>query len=453
MKTLFGLLLAAGAIIGSSSASYACSCATGDPAFEFNEAKVVFIGRMIKGTERFSVKDNDGKSVSLEAGTIRFAVQESFKGEVVGEVSLEVASMRGTSCGPYGLRRGIVYLVYGYASKQDPQTLYTGVCTRTIEAASEYAKEDLKFLRNMPPPGTGGNLRGRVWADLRAGGATPLTNVTVTVVGPDQQELKAFTNDKGDFEIKFLKPGKYVITPTLPEHYYSDHPSREITIEDRGTAAVGFEAYMDGSVVGRVVDKEGNPFNSVFLHFGNKAATYGHSTGEDGEFKVEGVPPGDYYLYLELENSDYKKNKYYYYPGTLNREEAKVFEVGLGEKIEGVVFTLPEGFNIRLVEGQVTWKDGRPAANVDIMLLCPENSRPDGFRVEFGPTSGKTDENGNFKLEAFTGETYWIEARASGENVEFHSRSRQIQVTDHVRDLRVVLSEKGYFGEGCPDKK
>jgi hypothetical protein len=62
---------------------------------------------MIKGTERFSVKDKDGKSLSLEAGTIRFAVQESFKGEVVGEVTLEVASMPGTSCGDYGLRRGI----------------------------------------------------------------------------------------------------------------------------------------------------------------------------------------------------------------------------------------------------------------------------------------------------------------------------------------------------------
>lgn len=437
MKTLLFLLLAAGTLVGLSSASYACSCATGDPAFEFNRAKVVFIGRMIKGTERFSVKDRDDKSISLEAGTIRFTVQESFKGEVVGDISLEVASMRGTSCGDYGLRRGVVYLVYGYVNKEDPKTLYTGVCTRTVEAASRYAKEDLKFLRNMPPLGTGGNLRGRVWADLRAGGATPMANVTVNIVGPDQQELKAFTDDEGDFEVKFLKPGKYIVTPKLPEHYYTDHPSREVTIEDRGTAAVGFEAYMDGMVRGRVVDREGNPFNSAFLHFGNKAATYGHSTGENGEFKVEGVPPGDYYLYLALETGDYDKRQFYYYPGTFKREDAKVFEVGLGEKIEGIEFTLPEGFNVRTVEGQVTWKDGRPAANIDIMLLCPENSQPEGFRIEFGPTSGKTDDQGRFKLEAFTGETYWIEARASNDQGGFHSRSRKIDVKDHVRDLIV----------------
>lgn len=431
--------------------AHACSCATGDPPFEFNRAKVVFIGRMIQGTEKFSVKGKDGKSVALEAGTIRFAVQESFKGDVVAEVALEVDSMRGTSCGDYGLRKGVVYLAYGYESERDPKTLYTGVCTRTTEAVSEYARKDLSFLRNMPPPGTGGNLRGRVWADLRAGGATPLANLTINIVGPDRQELKAFTNDKGDFEIKFLKPGKYVVSPNFPEHYYSDHPSQEVTIADRGTAGVGFEAYMDGSVVGRVIDKEGNPFNSVFLHFGNKAATYGHSTGENGEFEVEGVPPGDYYLYLALENGDYDKRRFYYYPGTFNREDAKVFEVGLGEKIKGVVFTLPEGFNVRMVEGQVTWKDGTPAANVDIMLLCPENSQPRGYRIEFMPPAGKTDEQGRFKLEAFTGETYWIEARASSDKGGFHSLSRKIQVTDNLRDLKVVLSENGYAG-GCPDK-
>jgi hypothetical protein len=408
---------------------------------------------MIKGTERFPVKDKDGKSLSLEAGTIRFAVQESFKGELVGEVTLEVASMRGTSCGDYGLRRGIVYLVYGYASSENPNTLHTGVCTRTVEAASKYAKEDLDFLRNMPPPGTGGNLRGRVWADLRAGGATPLVNMTVKIAGPDQQQITAFTNDKGGFEIKFLKPGKYTVTPDFPEHYYSDHPSHEVMVADRGTASVGFEAYMDGSVTGRVVDAEGNPFNSIFLHFGDKATMYGHSVGEKGEFKVGGVPPGNYYLYLELQSSDDKKNKYYYYPGTMNREEAKPFKIGLGERIDDVDFKLPEGFNVRTVEGQVTWKDSRPAANVDIMLLCPENSQPDGFSIEFGPTAGKTDEQGNFKLEAFTGETYWIEARASDENAAVHSPSRKIQVTATVKNLKIVLSENGYFGAGCAKEK
>ncbi|HYX27522.1 MAG TPA: hypothetical protein VE863_03065, partial [Pyrinomonadaceae bacterium] len=60
-------------------------------------------------------------------------------------------------------------------------------------------------------------------------------------------------------------------------------------------------------------------------------------------------------------------------------------------------------------------------------------------------------------LEAFTGESYWIEARAASEGDiakgGFHSGRRKIVVTDNVKDLKVVLSEKGYFGTGCRDKK
>lgn len=90
------------------------------------------------------------------------------KGVVANETTIEIASMNGTSCGPYGLKRGERYIVYAYSNKKDETTLYSGVCTRTAPVISSYAKEDLDFLRNLPPAGAGGNLRGRIWADLRA---------------------------------------------------------------------------------------------------------------------------------------------------------------------------------------------------------------------------------------------------------------------------------------------
>lgn len=162
-----------------SATGYACSCATGDPPFEYNRAKAIFIGKMLGGTENVSRRNQDGKPVSIEAGEVRFRVEENFKGSLVGEVIIHVASMKGTSCGDYGLRRGAQYIVYAYG--EDERKLHTGVCTRTVEAESEYAKEDLEFLRHLPAPGTGGNLRGRVWADLRAGGTTPLPDVKVHI--------------------------------------------------------------------------------------------------------------------------------------------------------------------------------------------------------------------------------------------------------------------------------
>jgi hypothetical protein len=437
------------------STARACSCLTGEPAFEFNRARAVFIGRMLGGSEKISVKDRDGKSHAIEAGAVRFSVEEIFKGDVAFETTIDIESMNGTSCGPYGLTRGARYVVYAYSSRADEKVLYTGVCTRTIELTSGYAKEDLDFLRNLPPSGAGGNLRGRIWADLRGGGATPLPGVKVNIRGSDTQVVTVTTDKEGEFKVEKLKPGKYRVEPVFPEHYTANRESEEVEVEDRGTAGVGFEVYADGKVSGRVTDRDGRGYNSAFLELaGSGKKVYGHSNGEDGTFEVEGAPPGEYVLSVELRHKDYKKNRDFYYPGTFNREEATVIKLGLGEKVEGINFLLPDEFKVRAVEGRVVWGDGRPAAGVEVLLLCPQSADPEGFAVEFGPTQTTTDDDGRFQLEGFTGEVYWMEARGSknigskGESVVLHSPSRKIVVNEDLKNVKLVLSENG-FSKGC----
>jgi hypothetical protein len=438
-----------------SSTAYACSCTTGNPAYEFNAAKMVFIGRMLRGTETLSVKNEAGKSRTIQAGQVRFKVEEVFKGNSREEVIVEVASMDGTSCGPYGLTRGERYLVYAYSSGENKDVLDTGVCTRTTLVSSKYAKGDLEFLRNLPPEGVGGNLNGGISADLRAGGATPLANVRVRIIG-SEQEIVTYTDKNGRYEVKQLKPGKYRVEPEFPPNYTSEHKFGEVNVDDRGTAGVWFEAYIDGKVSGRVIDHEGNGVEYASLDLVDKTRTvYGYSSGEDGEFEVEGVPPGGYFLFINLSANDSQDDKPFYYPGTFEREKATVVRVGLGEKIEGLEFRLPDEFRVRTVEGQVVWKDGTPAANVEVMLLCPTSNKAAGLRVEYRPPTTKTDEQGRFLLKGFSGETYWIEARASrpgakeGEVIALHSPSRKLSLDDSLKNLRVVLSIGGFFGEGC----
>jgi hypothetical protein len=451
-KSLFGLLTICFLVL-ISPAAYACSCGTGAPPFEFNRAKAVFIGRMLGGTEKLTAKDDKGNSHAIEAGAVRFRVEEIFKGDLAELTTVHIDSMDGTSCGPYGLQRGARYLVYGYVSKEDGNILYSGVCTRTGQVSSNYVKEDLAFLRNLPPPGTGGHLQGRIWADLRAGGATPLSNVKVSIQAPDGTVLLVFSDERGEFAAHFLKPGKYKVKPEFPEHYYSERDFVDITVNDRGTAAVGFEAYLNGRVLGTIVDGDGHPFNSIFLHFvGEDKRLYGHSTGENGAFNVEGVPPGNYVLYVELQGKDYATKKNFYYPGTFNRAEATVITVGLGEKIEGVQFVLPDAYKVRSIEGHVVWPDGKPAAGVEVMLKCP--SSPDGFALEFGPTTTTTDDYGHFRLEGFANEVYRVEARGNrelrkGEFIAAHSPNRPIVLKEDIRTIELVLSENGLFGSAC----
>ncbi len=341
---------------------------------------------------------------------MRVVVEEVFKGDLGGEVIVGVSSMKGTSCGDYGLERHISFIVYAYG-EIDGNVLYTGSCSRTRPANGEYAKEDLDFLRNLPAPGTGGNLQGKIWADLKAGGATPLPNVKVNIRAGDKLVSAVRTDSEGCFEVKKLQPGSYNVVPEFPENYMTERKSAEVTIEDRGTAIVGFEAYLNGTVLGNIVDQDGQGFDRAFLHLvergvENGKSIYGHSTGENGSFLVSGVPPGEYALYLELHGKSYKDNKRFYYPGAYEAAGATSIKVELGGKVEGLKFFLPEEFKVRRIDGLVVWEDGKPAANVKVMLLCPRNAKEDGFAVEHSPTTARTDEEGKFELQGFTGEVY-----------------------------------------------
>lgn len=385
MKFIFFVL--ACLIFLAPSRANACSCAFSDPPTAFNGAKAVFIGRMLGGTEKFSIKDDKGITHQLEAGLTRFSIDESFKGDAVKEITISIASMRGTSCGDYGLKPGGLYLVYAFEAKQDSDGetkdnfLYSGVCTRTSEVSSDSVKEDLRFLRNLPPAGTGGNLHGRIWLDVKkveGGSAEPLHGIKVSVHGPSGKTSVVITDKNGEFVVNRIKSGRYRVQPQLPENLYIEDDFEEVDVADLGTAAVGFEAYYKGEVTGRVLDKDGVGFNSAFLHIlsidtgKNQRHVYGHSDGENGNFSFDGVPPGQYVLFLELKHKDYDKHQKYYYPGTYDRKNAKVFDVRFGEKVEKIDFTLPYDFRVRTVEGQVVRNDGKPAGDVEVMLLCPQ---------------------------------------------------------------------------------
>jgi hypothetical protein len=426
----------------------ACKCVSNNPQQAFSKAKVVFIGRMLGGTERLSdyeMGDGQIQRVSLEAGAVRFSVEEVFKGKIGKKATIWIDSEKRTSCGPYGLRRGARFLVYAYARENDMTALYSGACTRTTEVKN--AKDDLDFLRKPPPPGTGGNLRGGVWADLRNVGATPLPDLKVRIHSAGNKAITVRTDKVGEFEAKNLKAGKYRIEPELPANYMSRPKYREITVVDGETATVGFYAYIGGRVVGRLIDKEGRGFNWAFLHLeAYGGPIYGHSRGGDARFEVDGVPPGKYLLYLKMKNPDYRKERYFYYPGTFNREEAAVINVGLGEAVEGLQFVLPDESKVRTVEGQVVWEDGKPATDAQVFLLCSRSINPEGFAFDVGQISTEADGQGRFRLEGFTNEIYWIEASAfkkgsrKGELIETTSPSRKIVLSENLTNIRLVLS-------------
>jgi len=125
MKKSFFLLLLISVV--SSKNVCACDCAPpGPPQVEFEEAEVVFVGKMI------DLIDND---------EVTFSVIKNYKG--VSQPSISITDNGSSMCG-YTFEHGKNYLVY--ASRFEGK-LETGVCDRTAEFSADL--EDLKFLDHI----------------------------------------------------------------------------------------------------------------------------------------------------------------------------------------------------------------------------------------------------------------------------------------------------------------
>src|SRR5215468_3715052 len=72
--------------------AHGCSCYSISPCEAFAHAKVVFVGRMIGGTEKNTEKRYGGQLIAYEAGDVSFEVEEAFKGEIGKEFNVFVAS-------------------------------------------------------------------------------------------------------------------------------------------------------------------------------------------------------------------------------------------------------------------------------------------------------------------------------------------------------------------------
>jgi hypothetical protein len=345
----------------------------------------------------------------------------------------------------------------------EPKKLYSGLCSLSTPVDTKSAQEALQFLRNLPPVGTGGTLMGSVWEDLRWQGRRRFPNVVVRLRGPEEQLIEVVTDEAGEFQVTGLKPGKYRVEPQFPQGYISEYNrTYEVTLDDRGTAAVGIDANLDGRISGQLVDREGRGYNYASLRMDatgdaptalpSRATVFGYSSGTRGAFEFVGVPPGRYRMYLELRDTDYNnEDQRYYYPGTFERSEAALISLGRAAAVRDLKFELPKGFLVRAVEGQVLSPEGRPVADAAVSLNCERSTDPQRGVVESQTLHEvQTDAEGRFRLEAVTGTVYWLEARTRDQTYgkDVLASGMRLLATKNVRNQKLVLS-KSDGSNGC----
>ena len=151
----------------------------------------------------------------------------------------------------------------------------------------------------------------------------PVANATVMlmqmpdpVAGTQAAIHRKQTDDAGKFSFDGLPPGEYRLQAThpkyLPVRFGSRGTSDPGTLlslsEGQHVTGVGLMFIDPGTVSGRVVDEDGDPVSTVdvlvleFLHYNGRrvSSTVARApTADNGQFKVERVPPGTYIVRVD----------------------------------------------------------------------------------------------------------------------------------------------------------
>jgi hypothetical protein len=292
-----------------------------------------------------------------------------------------------------------------------------------------------------PKKGTGG-LKGRV---LAADSGSVLRRAQVRISSPDIGTKTTLTDAQGRYEFKELPAGRFSVAVTKSGYVTMQYgqnrpfePGRPIELADGQSIEKVDMALPRGSVLaGRVVDEFGEAVadadvTAMRLQFQNgrrRLVPTGRngSTNDLGQFRLYGLPPGEYFVSATLRNMGSmvldmiggnatagggNQNAGYastYYPSTPNPGEAQRVAVAVGQELSSVDIQL-QPVKLARVSGMAMGSDGKPMTG-GIVMLIP--SMKDAMM--FGPGgTARTDKDGNFTLNGVTPGDYSLQIQSTG---------------------------------------
>ncbi len=435
-------------------AAYACTCVPPrPPCAYYGESDAIFLGRVVGSVERKTYVDSDGDKTVYDVGTIRFLVQENYKGAPGYEIEIH-SGTGGGDCG-YWFLRNESYVVYAYRNREDNK-LYTSICTRTAPVSD--AAEDLAFWRGLANAKPGATLYGelhRFIGDPEHGPVEEgpkMAGVKVIVTG-EGKTIETVTNDKGEYRVTGLPPGAYDAFPELPENLgaESNRDKRDdqgrftkrepVRLAEHGCGELNFFVAFNGKVSGKVVDAAGEPARKVQVNLvwgdndEKEATTW---TDDDGKYEFVMVQPGSYLLGFNLTWAPDARDPYprTFYPGVKTRTEASLITVGEGEKLKGYDMTLPPRLHERELKVAIVWPDGRPAVGAKLYLQIKEK-----WSLTERPA---VDEKGTATVTVFDNYTYIIYAEFRRGERHFYATPIAVLVDKTLKPLKFVLAKEGY---------
>lgn len=365
--TLFSFLLL-------STPAFPCSCLQSPSCPELGgKTGPVFVGTVLTVIDL----PRSSEFRFLSSRKARIKVIETFGGFAPDVREVDV--LTGNDSGDCGVpfRPGDVYLID--ASVGNDGQFHAGICSLTRRA--EHADAALRILRLRRDGERVPSLIGRIAQydrDFRGTLGTrppkPLAMGMVRVKA-GRGVYEARSDAAGLFEFYGLPSGEYSFVPDLPPNttlsWYigSDRPPGSFELRAGACEERNIDVFASGSVQGRILDSSGKLLPHAFVYIlpadqkmlPESRQLYWDSQGKEGFFKFVHIPPGEYVVFVNPEDSldpafPYRQT---FHPGVRDRASATIISMRGGEKLKEVDIRLKQEFEPRHLTVRVTWADGR----------------------------------------------------------------------------------------------
>ena len=386
-----------------------------------------------------------------------------------------------TWVGPYTCKGGPTCPPHGETCRGGPACPPHGPSTPAVAQTVFTAQQPPGFPTQMPqpgarmpqpnaaadqPPGTA-TLRGRVFA---ADTGQPLRKAQVRIVqqrdapvgGPVNffalENRLATTDAQGAYEFKEVRAGRYTIMANKGSYVSMQYgqtrptePGKPIQILDNQTIErVDFSLPRGAVITGRILDEFGEPLSEVFvapqrfqyLQGQRRLVPAGRTaaTNDLGEFRIFGVPPGQYYLQATwraqnpMGPANEERTGYapMFFPGTIDVAQAQRLTIAVGTEVSDVVMTMKPVKAVR-VTGTVVDSQGRPMSG---MLMFTQSSG-----LGFSNMAAMIRPDSTFSLNGVSPGDYVMRAQQMGNPMDAEVAIARITVgTEDITDLRLVAA-------------
>jgi hypothetical protein len=335
---LIFIMLQSGAVLGT-------TCFGGpSPSEAYAAASMVFIGTIVAGDPPLPEAERTGQKIQVR-------VEKSFKGAEPGTlVRLEQTSLIDTPKFNVGER----WLLYVHSSGQGVGTI--PMCSRSTRDLDKLTIDDSGNRAVLS-----GSLEVRIGHTSKlkdSYSGTFLKKWQISVIGPGRK-FNLLTDELGYYELFNPTPGMYEIKPELPDGLKIDSASLNAEISkdrDAITIVVGsgtctsadFTFVWSTKLAGRVIEANGAPLSGSPVYVVPTESKEDYSTlysftDENGQYRIEGMPPGEYFLFVKPESipPEWKPTQAFYFPSGIDRTKAPTITIRAGKDLQGYDLTIP----------------------------------------------------------------------------------------------------------------